>query len=222
MLFIKKLIFKILLQSIGKAYDGSKLSRKRVAAAPILLFSEWFQQMLKESPDRANIMSLATVSPEGKPSSRLVLLKYFDEQGFIFYSNYRSRKALEMKANSKACLNFFWDTSLRQVRIEGVVEKISSQESDAYFQKRARGSQLGAWASPQSQIIQDRKSLEEKVAEITEKYKGRDVPRPPFWGGYRLIPDEIEFWQGRLDRLHDRFRYTKKTDGNWSIDRLAP
>jgi pyridoxamine 5'-phosphate oxidase len=219
---IKKLILKTLLRSIGKTYDATGLSKKNAHNTPILLFSEWFRQSLKEAPDQVNTMTLSTVSKEGVPSSRLVLLKHFDEQGFVFYTNYTSRKARELADNPRASLNFWWESFFRQVRIEGSAAKISAKESDRYFQSRDRESQLGAWASPQSQVIESREILEQKVEALKAQYQGNEVPRPPHWGGYRIVPDKIEFWQGRLNRLHDRFLYTRKVDGSWQRDRLAP
>ncbi len=222
MKFIKKLILRTLLRSIGKTYDGTGLSQKDAYNTPILLFSEWFRQSLKETPDQVNIMTVSTVSEDGSPSSRLVLLKHFDENGFVFYTNYNSRKARELSSNPKVSLNFWWEQFFRQVRIEGSAVKVSEKESDDYFQTRDRGSQLGAWASAQSQVIESRDILEKKVAAIEKKYEGTEIRRPPHWGGYRIVPEKIEFWQGRLNRLHDRFLYTKKEDGSWQKDRLSP
>ena len=219
---LQKLIIRTLLRSIGKTYDGTGLSRENAHDTPFHLFADWFQQALKESPDQANIMNLASVSADGNPSARLVLLKDFDENGFVFYTNYHSRKGQELTANPNACLTFWWEKSFRQVRIEGEVDRVSAQESDAYFATRDRTSQLGAWASHQSRVVASRSVFESKVAELDRHYQGRDVPRPPFWGGYRLAPSEIEFWQGRLNRLHDRFQYKRLADGHWVMNRLAP
>ena len=177
---------------------------------------------MQECPDQANIMALSSVALDGRPSNRLVLLKSFDEKGFVFFTNYTSRKAQELTDNPQASLTFWWEKFFRQVRIEGDVEVVTSKESDDYFATRDRTSQLGAWASHQSQTIDNRTVLEERVAEITKRYQGRDVPRPPFWGGYRLKPNTMEFWQGRLNRLHDRLQYKKEANGNWTINRLAP
>jgi len=219
---IKNFIIKTLLKSIGKAYDGSGLSRDVAYDTPTQMFADWFQQSLKENPDQANIVTLSSVSHDGRPSSRLVLLKSFDQRGYVFFTNYKSRKAQELNNNPNACLTFWWESFFRQVRIEGQVEKISAAESDQYFASRDRKSQLGAWASHQSQEIKDRTVLENRVAQLTEKYQGMKVPRPPFWGGYRLVPSTIEFWQGRLNRLHDRLRYSKQADSSWQLNRLAP
>jgi pyridoxamine 5'-phosphate oxidase len=220
--YLQKIIIRTLLRSIGKTYDGTGLSKTNAHNTPIHMFSDWFQQTLKAAPDQANIMTISTATSSGMPRSRLVLLKHFDEKGFVFYTNYNSQKAQELSQNPQASLNFWWESFFRQVRIEGQTEKVSAKESDQYFASRDRGSQLGAWASPQSQIITDRNFLEQNVVELEEKHRGKNVPRPPQWGGYRLVPEEIEFWQGRLNRLHDRFRYQKQSNGKWQLDRLAP
>jgi pyridoxamine 5'-phosphate oxidase len=166
-------------------------------------------------------MTLATADASGHPSARIVLLKGVSESGFVFYTNYLSRKSKEISENPFASLVFYWPTLERQVRVEGELEKVSSEESDEYFASRARGSQLGAWASLQSQTLPDRKILEDRVRQIIECYEGEDVPRPENWGGFRLKPSLIEFWQGRADRLHDRERYRRKGD-QWEVDRLFP
>ena len=166
-------------------------------------------------------MVLATATKGGMPCARIVLLKSFDEQGFVFYTNYNSRKGNELTENGRACLLFYWSPVWRQVRIEGPVEKVSAEESDQYFHSRPAGSRIGAWASEQSQPIADRQALEKRFSEFELKF-GSSVPRPPHWGGYRVIPEVIEFWQGQDNRLHDRLRYTRQADGRWEIDRLAP
>ena len=167
-------------------------------------------------------MTLATAGADCRPSARLVLLKGFDASGFVFYTNYESRKARELAANPWAALVFFWPQLARQVRIEGRVEPVAPHESDAYFHSRPRGSQLGAWASHQSQVISSRAVLDQRMQELTAAYQARPVPRPPYWGGYRLAPTLVEFWQGRPNRLHDRLRYRRLEDGGWLIERLAP
>lgn len=219
---LKNIILRALLRSVGKTYDATGLSEEDAFNTPILLFSDWFQQSLQEAPDQVNIMTMSSVSQDGNPSSRVLLLKHFDERGFVFYTNYNSRKAKDLADNPKVCLNFWWEKFFRQVRIEGSVEKVSAKESDRYFRSRDRGSQIGAWASPQSQVIESRDVLDQNVAALNKKYTGRDVPRPPHWGGFRIVPAQIEFWQGRLNRLHDRFLYTRREDGSWHLDRLAP
>jgi pyridoxamine 5'-phosphate oxidase len=167
-------------------------------------------------------MFLSTVDGDGRPSSRTVLLKSFDERGFVFYTNYDSIKAEDIANNPNVSALFFWSEAARQVKIRGTAEKISAQESLKYFLSRPRGSQIGAWVSAQSSVISSRALLEEKFQELKQKFKDKDIPLPSFWGGYRVVPDQIEFWQGRRNRLHDRFQYTKKDDGGWLIERLAP
>ena len=166
-------------------------------------------------------MTLATSSKDGKPSARIVLLKGFDERGFVFFTNYESNKGKALDENPNAALIFFWKEIERQVRIEGVIEKISAAESDEYFFSRPEGSRIGAWASPQSKIIKNRNILEENVQRFSNEFKN-SIPRPPHWGGYRVMPELIEFWQGRSNRLHDRIQYTKTGSGSWKVDRLAP
>ena len=166
-------------------------------------------------------MTLATATKDGRPSARIVLLKDFDDRGFVFFTNYESRKAKELAENPRACLVAYWLPVKRQVRIEGFVEQISETESEAYFQTRPLGSRIGAWASNQSEVVENRDALEQRYADLSERY-GEDVPRPPHWGGYRIDPEVIEFWQGRDNRLHDRLRYRLQADGTWVIERLGP
>jgi len=166
-------------------------------------------------------MTLATATSDGTPDARIVLLKSFDDSGFVFYTNYQSRKARELSESPRACLLFYWASLWRQVRIEGTVEKISEAESDAYFQSRPLGSQLGAWASDQSEVVETREILEARFEELQKRF-GENVPRPPHWGGYRVKATVIEFWQGQDNRLHDRLRYKLRQDGNWTIERLGP
>ena len=166
-------------------------------------------------------MTLATANEDGQPSARIVLLKGFDDRGFVFYTNYHSRKGKELSENSRACLLFYWPAVARQVRIEGTVEKVTAEESDRYFSSRPLGSRIGAWASDQSQPVTNREELEKRFAEYSEKF-GEQVPRPPHWGGYRVKPSTIEFWQGRDNRLHDRLLYRLQDNGSWLIERLAP
>jgi pyridoxamine 5'-phosphate oxidase len=195
-----------------------------VDADPFVQFRRWLLAAeaagLPEPGPSA--MTLATAAKDGKPSARMVLLRGVDERGFAFFTNYESRKSRELDANPWAALVFYWPTLDRQVRIEGRIERVSAAESDDYFQTRERGSQLGAWASPQSQVILDRDTLERRMEAITAQYQDRPVPRPPHWGGYRVTPSMIEFWQGRANRLHDRLCYRRREDGTWLLQRLAP
>jgi len=201
----------------------SPLTKDNVDANPIRQFQKWYDEARARgvSEQDAISMTLATAPENGPPSARIVLLKGVDDNGFVFYTNYQSRKARELDENPRACLLFYWAQVWRQVRIEGCVEKVSEAESDKYFQTRPLGSKLGAWASNQSEVVASRETLEGRFAEIERRF-GDDVPRPPHWGGYRLKPDSIEFWQGRENRLHDRLRYCLQDDGTWVIERLGP
>ena len=202
--------------------SSQELNKADVAKNPIVQFGNWFKEVLEADLIEPNAMTLATVDSKGRPSARMVLLKGFDKRGFTFYTNYRSRKARELHGNSNACLVFWWDILARQVRIEGFVEKVSTQESDEYFQSREVGSKLGAWASKQSETLTSRAELDQHYDEVNRRYQGREIPRPTHWGGYLLIPHNIEFWQGRKNRLHDRIRYHHSHDDQWLIERLAP
>ena len=189
---------------------------------PFNQFRSWLDQALAANLPQPLGMALATATAAGRPSVRMVLLRGFDERGFVFFTNYQSRKAQELANNPQAALVFYWPELDRQVRIEGTVQRISAEESDAYFQSRERGSRLGAWASPQSQVIASREALETRMEELAAKYRDSDVPRPPHWGGYRLVAAVMEFWQGQPNRLHDRLRY-RRVDGDvWLLERLAP
>jgi pyridoxamine 5'-phosphate oxidase len=209
------------ISSIRKDYQLQSLSVSDVADNPIQQFSHWWDEALASSIDEVNAMTLATVNPSGRPSARIVLLKGFDERGFVFFTNYESDKAIALASHPFASLVFFWKELERQVRIEGSCVKVSDMESDAYFHSRPLGSKLGAWASPQSRSIRGREVLDANLEALQLKYAQEEVPRPPHWGGYRVVPETVEFWQGRSSRLHDRIRY--KTSGNdWLIERLAP
>jgi len=205
-------------------YRNGTLEIQDVSSDPIVQFKTWFEAAANSEVLEPNAMTLATVL-DGRPSARIVLLKGIDERGFSFYTNYDSRKGTEMAAVPQVALTFWWGELERQIRIEGSVEKLPEAESDAYFQSRPRGSRLGAWASPQSKIIQSRTILSDKAEALHAQY-GEDesvpVPRPPHWGGYLVRPDYIEFWQGRSSRLHDRVAYTRDDKGGWVINRLAP
>ena len=197
-----------------------ELKKPTVDKNPIKQFAKWYEVVLKSGLKEPTAMTLATASKGGVPSARTVLLKGYDEKGFLFFTNYGSRKGRELSENPFAELLFYWMDLRKQVRISGRVEKVSKEESEKYFKTRPLNSQIGAWVSRQSEIIPDRKFLEEKYKEYSEKYK-ENVPLPPFWGGFRLIPERFEFWQGRENRLHDRICYMKK-NGEWEIVRLAP
>lgn len=202
-------------------YERFRLDEQDAAEDPIQQFQAWFEEAGRAGVQEPESMVLATATPDGQPSARVVLLRGVDERGFVFFTNYESRKAKELAANPQAALVFYWQVHERQVRVEGRVALTSAEESDAYFQERPRASQLGAWASKQSQPIPDRQALEAQALKFDRKFEGEPVPRPPFWGGYRLVPEIIEFWQGRAARLHDRLRYQRQAAG-WTLERLAP
>jgi len=205
---------------LRQSYDKNVLLEENAAATPLEQFSLWFDEALAANVPEPNAMTLATVDSTGQPSARTVLIKGFDDQGFVFFTNYESRKGRDLQSNPRAALLFFWQALERQVRIEGVIEKVSTEESDAYFHSRPLGSRLGAWASEQSQPT-TRAALEAREQEFRDRY-GDQPPRPPHWGGYRLVPTVFEFWQGRPSRLHDRLRYVPDAQGGWVIDRLSP
>jgi pyridoxamine 5'-phosphate oxidase len=201
-------------------YDGPALLESEASADPFEQFGRWLEETLEAGFLEPWAMTLATASADGRPSARMVLLKEWDRTGFVFYTNFESRKGRELAANPRASLLFWWDRLYRQVRIEGTVERVPDAMADAYFATRPYGSRIGAWASAQSAPIPDRGLLEARVAEFRQKYP-QDVPRPPYWGGYRVVPHWFEFWQGRPDRLHDRLAY-ELVDGTWRRQRLAP
>ena len=205
---------------IRKNYSLQTLNESDVAADAIEQFTKWWNEAVNSEIDEVNAMTLATSTLAGKPSARIVLLKDYDENGFVFFTNYNSHKGHTLDENPSAALTFFWKELERQVRIEGIAEKVTAAESDEYFYSRPVGSRVGAWASPQSSIIDGRTLLDENVEKYSKQF-GEDVPRPNFWGGYRIVPATIEFWQGRSSRLHDRLLYTK-TGNDWKIERLAP
>ena len=207
---------------IRKDYSQQSLTEQDVQGNPIAQFSKWWNEAMAAEIEEINAMTLATASADGVPSARIVLLKGVDERGFVFFTNYQSFKGMQLEENPRACLVFFWKELERQVRVTGLVEKVSAEESDTYFNSRPEGSRLGAWASPQSQIIANRQWLEAEEEKFKEVFRSKPLLRPEHWGGYRVKPVIIEFWQGRSSRLHDRIQYTLKDQGGWQIDRLAP
>lgn len=211
----------ITIASLRREYAREQLDESHVASDPFVQFQRWFSEALKAEVLEPNAMTLATVGNDGCPSARIVLLKNVDH-GFVFYTNYQSRKGKQLAEHPRAALLFFWAELERQVRIEGVVETVSREESQAYFQTRPFGSKIGAWASAQSAELKDRQQLELVEAALRERHADGNVPLPPFWGGYRLIPSMIEFWQGRPSRLHDRLEYQRVQDGTWRLRRLSP
>jgi pyridoxamine 5'-phosphate oxidase len=210
------------LAELRKEYSSAGLSESELAADPIAQFQKWLREAIDAQLAEPNAMVLATVAPDGQPSTRTVLLKALDDRGFSFFTNYESRKARELAANPRASLTFPWHALERQVNVEGRVSKLPRAEAEAYFKLRPRGSRLGAWASNQSQVIAGREAIEARMKELEAQYPGEEIPLPPNWGGYVLAPERIEFWQGRPSRLHDRLRYTRQADGLWKIERLAP
>ncbi len=210
------------LADLRKDYSLAGLMEKDLAKDPFRQFDKWFQEASAAKIAEPNAMTLATVSRDGRPSARTVLLKGVDGRGFVFYTNYESRKGRELDANPRAALVLPWVAMERQVLIEGAVTKVTREESAAYFHSRPLASQLGAWVSQQSSIIAGRAVLEDSLKALEKKYAGQTVPLPPHWGGYRLNPETVEFWQGRRSRLHDRLRYRREKDGGWIIERLAP
>ncbi|WP_035603043.1 pyridoxamine 5'-phosphate oxidase [Haloferula sp. BvORR071] len=209
------------LSEFRQEYTGRGLHREDLEADPIRQFEAWFQQAIELGLHEPNAMSLATVDASGQPLLRTVLLKGFDTRGFVFYTNYESRKARHMAENPQVSLLFPWIALERQVIVQGRVEKCTAEETANYFHSRPRESQLGAWVSHQSEVIDSRQVLTEKLAELTARFGGGEIPVPPFWGGYRVVPQTIEFWQGGPARLHDRFLYQRQAE-SWSIDRLSP
>ena len=210
------------LTDLRREYASHALSEDQADPDPIRQFTSWFDEAVSAQLLDVNAMTLATISPAGDPAARIVLLKGFDEHGFVFFTNYESAKGRDLAAIPRACLLFFWVELERQVRITGSVTKVATAESDEYFHSRPVESQIGAWASAQSTTVADRAALETRYAELSAQHAGQVVPLPPFWGGYRVKPECIEFWQGRPSRLHDRLLYTRQADGSWARSRLSP
>jgi len=207
---------------LRREYTLAGLRRHDLDPDPIRQFQKWFQQAVEAGAVEPSAMTLATAAPGGVPSTRIVLLKGIDERGFVFYTNYESRKGKDLATNPQAAVVFFWAELERQVSVIGITNKLSREESEAYFKTRPRGARLGAWASRQSEVITNREALEQRFQEFEQKYPGDNIPLPSYWGGYVLGPQRIEFWQGRPNRLHDRFAYTKQPGGDWAIERLSP
>jgi len=208
--------------ALRRSATGFALDRDDLHNDPILQFEDWFRYACETVSMDPNAASIATVDEHKRPTSRTVLLKYFDERGFVFFTNFESTKARHIETNPNVALLFFWSEAARQVRIQGTAEKIPTSETLKYFVSRPRGSQIGAWVSTQSSVITSRSLLETEFQKLKTKFRNKEVPLPSFWGGYRVVPTEIEFWQGRRNRLHDRFCYTREDDGGWTIVRLAP
>ena len=210
------------LSDLRREYTLDGLNESDLDPSPFNQFDKWFQQALAAELPEPNAMTLATATLDGKPSARIVLMKGFDERGFVFFTNYESPKGRDLSTNPQAALVCYWIELERQVRISGRVSRVSAEESESYFHSRPLGSQLGAWASRQSEVVSGRQILEDKLRQLTQKYQARPVPLPPHWGGYRVAADTMEFWQGRPNRLHDRLRYTLQPSSQWLIERLSP
>lgn len=212
----------MILSDLRKDYSLAGLLEKDLAKDPFRQFDRWFQEAQAAGLPEPNAMTLATADASGRPSARIVLLKGVDGRGFVFYTNYESHKGRELEANPRAALVFPWFAMERQVIVQGPVKRVTREESAAYFHSRPHASQLGAWASAQSTLVTGRAAVEQGMKAVEEKYAGKEVPLPPFWGGYRLSPETVEFWQGRRSRLHDRLRYRRESNGDWTVERLAP
>lgn len=211
------------LHDYRKTYQKHQLLEEEIVLNPFSLFGLWLKEIeATREVEEVNTMTLSTIGLDGFPKSRVVLLKEFDEEGFVFYTNYLSEKGRSISENPKVCLSFFWPHSERQVIIKGIARKVSEEDSLKYFKVRPRGSQIGAWASEQSTVVSSRSYLEKRTEALEREYQGREVPKPPHWGGYKVFPQEFEFWQGRPNRLHDRIYFSRHDENKWKIDRLAP
>lgn len=211
------------LHAYRKSYEKHQLLEEEIEKDPFRLFHFWLKEVeTTREVEEVNTMTVSTIGLDGFPKSRIVLLKEYDQEGFVFYTNYFSEKGRAISENPKVCLSFFWPRSERQIIIKGIARKTSEGESAVYFNSRPRGSQLGAWASEQSTIVPSREYLEKRLKTLEEKYKDASIPKPPHWGGYKVYPTEFEFWQGRPNRLHDRIYFSKENEADWKIDRLAP
>lgn len=207
---------------LRREYGLYGLTEKSMEKTPVAQFRVWFDQVLEAGLNEPNAMTLATADASGQPSARIVLLKGFDEKGFVFFTNYLSAKGRDLQENPTASLVFFWNELERQVRVTGEVERTSREESEAYFRSRPRASQIGAHVSQQGTVIADRGELEAKLGELNQAFEGKEIPLPDYWGGFRVVPHNVEFWQGRPSRLHDRIRYRRQPDGGWTMERLCP
>lgn len=211
------------LHDYRKLYEKHQLLETEIPEDPFELFNQWIRETeANKEVEEINTMHLTTIGLDGYPKSRVVLLKEYDQEGFVFYTNYLSEKGKSIANNPKVGLSFFWPTSERQVIMKGIAKKTSEEESTEYFQSRPRGSQLGAWASDQSSVIPSREFLQKKLEALEQQYENKEIPKPPHWGGYKVVPYEFEFWQGRPNRLHDRIYYSREENMNWKTDRLAP
>ncbi|MFD2518852.1 pyridoxamine 5'-phosphate oxidase [Salinimicrobium flavum] len=210
------------LHDYRKLYQKHQLLEEEIPSDPFELFHYWIKETeTNKEVEEINTMTLSTIGLDGYPKSRVLLLKEYDREGFVFYTNYLSEKGKSLSANPKVCLSFFWPTSERQVIVKGIARKTSEEEAEEYFRSRPRGSQLGAWASAQSSVIPSREFLKKRLEQLEAEYEGKEIPKPPYWGGYKVFPSEFEFWQGRPNRLHDRIYFSKENE-LWKIDRLAP